>query len=188
MVDIGGAFLNAEMKTGVDTHMRLYRTISDLMVRLSPGYESYRDVRGCIVVQLDRALYGCVESAALWYDNLRETMEGMGYKRNPYDICVFNRTSERGVQCTAAVHVDDLLITSVDEDMITSLTVGLKTRYGEISETRVCCIHGRDKRVSTVASGIMQTKGSNMRSPLTKGSADSKCGNQKRPQPQRGNR
>ena len=136
VVDIGGAFLNAEMKTGVDVHMRLDRTMSDLMVRLSPEYESYRDAKGCIVVQLDRALYGCVESAALWYDSLRETLEGLGYKRNPYDICVFNSTNEQGTQCTAAVHVDDLLITSADEGMITSLTVGLKTRYGEITETR----------------------------------------------------
>ena len=37
----------------------------------------------------------------------------------------------------------------------------------------LCCVHGRDKRVSTVAPGIMSTKGSDMRSPLTKGSADS---------------
>ena len=132
VVDIGGAFHNAEMKTGLDVHMRLDRTMSDLMVRLSPEYNAYRDGKGCIIVQLDRALYGCVESAALWYDNLRETMEGLGNKRNPYDICVFNRTDKRGVQCTAAVHVDDLLISSVSEEMIDAL----KSRYGEITETR----------------------------------------------------
>ena len=136
VVDIGGAFLNAEMKTGVDVHMRLDRTMSDLMVRIAPEYGVYRDHKGCIIVQLDRALYGCVESAALWYDSLRETMEQLGYKRNPYDICVFNRTNEQGVQCTAAVHVDDLFITSASEDMVTALTVGLKSRYGEITETR----------------------------------------------------
>ena len=135
VVDIGGAFLNAEMKTGVDVHMRLDRTMSDLMVRLSPEYNPYRDAKGCIIVQLDRAQYGCVESAALWYDSLRETMEGLGYTRNPYDICVFNRRKESGVQCTAAVHVDDLLITSVSDDMISALTCGLKSRYGDITET-----------------------------------------------------
>ena len=66
VVNIGGAFLNAEMNTGGDVHMRLDRTMSDLMVRLSPEYETYR---GFIVVQLNRAVCGCVESAALWYDN-----------------------------------------------------------------------------------------------------------------------
>ena len=135
VVDIGGAFLNAEMKTGVDVHMRLDKTMSELMIRLDPSYEKYCDGRGSITVILDRALYGCVESAALWYENLRETLRGLGYERNPYDICVFNRKIEDGTQCTVAVHVDDLLITSVSQEMIDQLTGGLKRRYGEISKS-----------------------------------------------------
>jgi hypothetical protein len=62
-------------------------------------------------------------------------MWNLGYEGNPYDICVFNRTNKSGVQCTATVHVDDLLITSVDECMIESLSEGLKRRYGEITKT-----------------------------------------------------
>ena len=135
VVDIGGAFLNAEMKTGVDVHMRLDKTMSELMIRLDPSYEKYCDGRGSITVILDRALYGCVESAALWYENLRDTLKGLGYERNPYDICVFNRRIENGTQCTVAVHVDDLLITSVSQEMIDDLTGGLKKRYGEISKS-----------------------------------------------------
>lgn len=134
VVDIGGAFLNAEMTTGIDVHMRLDRTISDMMVELDPQYEGYRDSKGCVIVQLDRALYGCVESAALWYENLRTTMTGLGYERNSYDNCVFNKT-DNGVQCTATVHVDDLFITSTSVDMIESLSEGLRKRYGEISKT-----------------------------------------------------
>jgi Reverse transcriptase (RNA-dependent DNA polymerase) len=104
VVDIGGAFLNAEMKTGVPVPMRLDRTMSDLLVRLQPSYKKYQDGKGCIVVLLNRALYGCVESAVLWYENLRDTMTGLGYERNPHDICVFNKTGKRGLQCTATVH------------------------------------------------------------------------------------
>ena len=136
VVDIGGAFLNAEMKTGVPVHMRLDPTMSELIIRLDPSYKRYQDGKGCITVLLNRALYGCVESAALWYDNLRETMTSLGYERNPHDICVFNKTSKEGVQCTATVHVDDLLITSVDESMIDGLAEGLRQRYGEISKTK----------------------------------------------------
>jgi hypothetical protein len=54
---------------------------------------------------------------------------------NPHDICVFNRKSEAGVQCTATVHVDDLLITSTDVSMIENLSEGLRARYGEIAKT-----------------------------------------------------
>jgi Reverse transcriptase (RNA-dependent DNA polymerase) len=136
VVDIGGAFLNAEMKTGVPVHMRLDRVMSDKLMRLKPSYNKFLDAKGCLVVLLNRALYGCVESAALlWYDNLRETMMSLGYERNPHDICVFNKVGENGKQCTATVHVDDLLISSVDESMIESLSEGLRRRYGEITKT-----------------------------------------------------
>jgi Reverse transcriptase (RNA-dependent DNA polymerase) len=135
VVDIGGAFPNAEMKTGVAVHMRLDRAMSDLLIRLQPSYIMFQDAKGCIVVLLNRALYGCIESAALWYDNLRETMTSLGYNRNPHDICVFNRTSEAGVQCTATVHVDDLLFTSVDVSMIDNLSEGLRAKYVEITKT-----------------------------------------------------
>jgi hypothetical protein len=42
---------------------------------------------------------------------------------------------KHGVQCTATVHVNDLLITSVDESTIESLAEGLRLRYGEITKS-----------------------------------------------------
>ena len=74
MVDISGAYLNADMNTGLTVHMRLDKNMTGMMVKLSPQYEKYMDARGCVVVRLDKALYGCVESAALWYENLRESL------------------------------------------------------------------------------------------------------------------
>jgi predicted alpha/beta superfamily hydrolase len=47
-------------------------------------------------VRLQKALYGCVESSSLWYQNLRATMASLGYKRNEIDICVFNRNDSNG--------------------------------------------------------------------------------------------
>jgi hypothetical protein len=41
-----------------------------------------------------------------------------------------------GKQCTATVHVDNLLIGRVDESTIESLSGGLNHRYGEIAETK----------------------------------------------------
>jgi Reverse transcriptase (RNA-dependent DNA polymerase) len=55
VVDIGGAFLNAEMKTVVPVHVRLDRAMSGLLIRLQPRFQ---DAKGCIVVLLNRALYG----------------------------------------------------------------------------------------------------------------------------------
>jgi hypothetical protein len=56
-------------------------------------------------------------------------MASLGY---PYEVCVFNRRDTDGTQCKVAVHIDDLLIVSASKVMIEHLTVGLKSRYGEI--------------------------------------------------------
>jgi hypothetical protein len=133
VVDISGAYLNADMNTGLTVHMRLDKNMTGMMVKLSPQYAKYMDARGCVVVRLDKALYGCVESAALWYENLRESLKKLGYTPNTIDTCVFNKRNEKGVQCTIAVHVDDLMITSTDSDMIESLAAGLVERYGDIT-------------------------------------------------------
>ena len=40
---------------------------------------------------------------------------------------------QHGVQCTIAVHVDDLMITSTNIAMIESVSTGLIKRYGDIT-------------------------------------------------------
>ena len=133
VIDISGAFLNADMSTGLTIHMRLDRNMTNMMIKLAPGYSEYVNNKGCAVVRLDKALYGCVESAALWYENLRDGLAELGYLPNAHDVCVFNKHNDYGVQCSIAVHVDDLMITSIDGGMIESLSNGLIARYGDIT-------------------------------------------------------
>ena len=133
VVDISGAYLNADMALATPVHMRLDRTMSDIIIDIDPTYSKYTDARGGVTVHLKKALYGCVESSGLWYENLHATMVGLGYVRNICDKCVFNRTGPDGYQCTAAVHVDDLLISSVSKDSINHLVDGLRMRYGAIT-------------------------------------------------------
>jgi Reverse transcriptase (RNA-dependent DNA polymerase) len=90
VTDIGGAFLHADMTTGVDVYMRLDRVMTDMLVSAEKKYRPYVDDKGCLVVKLDKALYGCVESAALWYEHLATTLKSLGYETNDYDTCVFN--------------------------------------------------------------------------------------------------
>ena len=105
VVDISGAFLNADMTLGVPVHMRLDRTMSAFVMEIDDKYRKYVDSGGGLIVHLKKALYGCVESSGLWYENLRATMVTLGYASNAYDKCVFNRVGSDGHQCTAAVHV-----------------------------------------------------------------------------------
>ena len=65
VIDIGGAFLNADMSpTGVLVHMRLDRIMSAILIQIDPTYAQYLETNGSLIVQLDKALYGCVEASA----------------------------------------------------------------------------------------------------------------------------
>ena len=135
MVNISGAYLNAYMTKGVPVHMRLDRTMTGNITNIDASYKKHVDAGGGIIVLLKKALYGCVESAGLWYDNLKDSMSALGYMRNASDRCVFNRIGPDGVQCTAAVRVDDLLITSKSKSLMTHLVEGLRNSHGEITLT-----------------------------------------------------
>ena len=126
--------------------MRLDRNMSNIMIRLSPGYSRFTDHKGCVVVRLDKALYGCVESAALWYENLRVSLSELGYIPNAHDMCMFNKHDEYGVQCTIAVHVDDLMVTSTNGAMIESVASGLMRRCCTCFDDRVRGGHAQGKR------------------------------------------
>jgi hypothetical protein len=127
--DITAAYLNAMIKNA-EVLMRLDPTIAGILAELYPEYQGYLNPDGTLVVKLRRALYGCVESAKLWYDLLRKTLKSMGFVRNRKDMCVFNLgTGDK--QCTVCFHVDDLMITCTDgktiDDVITRLQDEFKT-------------------------------------------------------------
>jgi hypothetical protein len=42
---------------------------------------------------LQKELYGCIESAKLFYDHVSKMLMDFGFVRNPYDVCVFNKMS-----------------------------------------------------------------------------------------------
>ena len=79
VIDIGGAFLQAKMTGEVAVYMRLDRLMTAMLTQLDASYESYVDKKGRLTVRLDRALYGCVESASLWYEHLAGTLTALGY-------------------------------------------------------------------------------------------------------------
>jgi hypothetical protein len=114
--------------TGIKVHMRLDKVMTTLLQRIDPTYTDYVEVGGTVIVELDKALYGCVEAAGLWYEDLRKTIE------NPYDVCIFNKTISDGTQTTIALHVDDLMVSNVHELNLDAFHTYLKEVY---KETRV---------------------------------------------------
>jgi hypothetical protein len=108
--------------------MRLDKVLAHELCAVVPSYSDYLRSDGSLIVKLQRALYGCVESGRLWYEMLRKVLETDGYKANSVEPCVFNKTVNN-VQCTVVVYVDDLLITCVNKDLITDLLKHLSQAF-----------------------------------------------------------
>ena len=123
-MDIAGAYLNASMSSVV-VHMYFEPALASMLCELVPTYSRFLMKDGRIVVKLDKALYGCIESAKLWYQHLKGTLEGLGFVPNPEEGCCFNR-GVGDMQCTVIVYVDDLLVTCKDADTISGVIQALK--------------------------------------------------------------
>jgi hypothetical protein len=91
--DVPGAYLTADMDEEV--FMCLRGRLAELMVKTAPEiYRKYiyvgSDNKPVLYVKLQKALYGCLRSALLFYQKLLKDLEDNGFKLNPYDPCVAN--------------------------------------------------------------------------------------------------
>ena len=87
------------------------------------------------MVRLDKALYGCIEFAKIWYNEIAGTLRSNGFTANPRDICVFNK-DVKGNQFTILVYVDDLKMTCVDKKAVLDMEKILLKTYGQFRTTQ----------------------------------------------------
>ena len=67
-----------------------------------------------------KALYGTLQAALLFWENLSSQLKEWGFKLNPHDFCVANKTVNHK-QCTIVWHVDDLKISHEDPRVVTTI-------------------------------------------------------------------
>ena len=69
-------------------------------------YDGYKYNEG-IYVKIDRALYGTIEAAKVWYD----TLSTNGFKANSFDPCVFKKDFKGDQLTIKLVHMgtDDMI-------------------------------------------------------------------------------
>ena len=128
--DIPGAYLNADMKAKV--RVKLNRIISSEICKIDKSYMEYLDDTGCLTVLLLKAMYGCVESAKLWNEDISKTLLEAGYEANPEDPCVFNKGSLQDEdQITVVIYVDDILATCVKQERLDDLWKTLRAKYAK---------------------------------------------------------
>lgn len=134
--DVTGAYLHATMDEFV--LMVIRGDEARLMAELVPEWKEFLVGEGKnlrMYVRLNKALYGCVRSALLWYNLYSTTLKDMGFVLNPYDPCVANAIFD-GKQCTICWYVDDNKISHVDPAVVTKVVKQIEAKFGKMNVTR----------------------------------------------------
>ena len=130
-VDIAGAYLNADIGDE-EVLMKLDPLIAMILCKIDGKYTLFLNDDGTMIVQLKKALYGCIQSAMQWYKNIKSTLEHHGFITNPIDPCIFNLEGQN--QCTIVLYVDDLMITCKDEEVINKVIIMLENKYKDLTK------------------------------------------------------
>ena len=136
IADVPGAYLHATMEDHVI--VRMTGKSVDVMCQVNPSYKAYVTMEKgtkVLYLKLNKALYGCVKSAMLWYDLFANTLKTMGFKINPYDNCVANMMVN-GKQLTIVWYVDDLKVSHVDKQVVLDTIKKIDDRFnGKLAVT-----------------------------------------------------
>jgi hypothetical protein len=131
-VDIAGAYLNALIGDGDDIYMELSKDVTTILVEEMPTLRRFVEPSGKLLAKILKAMYGLIQSAALWYDALTTFLKRIGFIPNSIDNCVLNMKHD-GRNITIVLYVDDILILSTCEADVKWLIDALKREYGELT-------------------------------------------------------
>jgi hypothetical protein len=132
VIDIGGAYLNADRscEEGDEIIMELEPIIVKILAKIAPDIVPYVDQKGRMLVKLNKAMYGTLDAAKIWYEKLTGVLGDMGYTANTVDACVFNKMVN-GKQCTILVYVDDLLVTCELQEGVDEVLEQLQAAFAD---------------------------------------------------------
>ena len=134
---VKGGYLNANIIDEI--LMKITGKEVDLFLKIDPSLTEViviENGKRVIYIQLDKALYRCMQSALLWwYELYSSTLKDMGFVLNPYDICVAN-VNINDKQCTIVSYVDNNKIDHVNSGDVTNVIEKIESKFGTMSKTR----------------------------------------------------
>ena len=129
--DIGAAYLNASMDNE-EVYMYIDKKLFAYIRSVYPNIDEFINNNNNLIVKLNKAVYGCKQSAKLWFNTLTGFLESIGFIKNSVDNCVFNKFENDNVT-TILLYIDDLLVMSNNLTCIDNLHDSLKIRFNEVS-------------------------------------------------------
>ena len=135
VLDVTAAFLNADLDE--ELYICLDAATAQLFIRQFPQYRKWIRTNGSLICLVLKALYGMIQSAKLWYNHLRATLEAMGFTAVELgDKCLFYRQDDDGAYSYLLVYVDDLFISASSIALLDSILTALTKSYGQVTIQR----------------------------------------------------
>ena len=135
--DIPGAFLQTDMPENEIVHLRIQGSMARLLEMMYP--ETYgkciittKRGKKILFAKANKAIYGTLRAALLFWESLKSQLEEWGFEQNPYDPCTMNKMVN-GKQLTIVWHVDDLKISHVEKEVVEDVLNRLNAQFGKTS-------------------------------------------------------
>jgi hypothetical protein len=80
-LDVGGAFLCAPIGEDKEVFISLDRELASKAVECMPELKPFLGDDGKLIVRVDKAMYGLIQSARLWYNKLTRYLCSRGFKK-----------------------------------------------------------------------------------------------------------
>ena len=133
--DIPGAFLQTDMPTDEDPiYIKFTGSMVTLLEKIDPQLYSKcihttRKGRKILYAKANKAIYGTLKAALLFWKKLKGTLASWGFVENKYDACTMNKLVD-GTQLTVVWHVDDLKISHLKQSAVDELLTELDLEFG----------------------------------------------------------
>ena len=115
--DVPGAYLHAP--PGKFVLLKITGEFVDIMCEVNPEFKQdvrYEHGKKVLYVQVNKAIYGMIESALLWYELYVTVLLKDGFELNEYDKCVANKVIN-GKQYTIGWYVEHNIIGHVEDEV-----------------------------------------------------------------------
>ena len=86
------------------------------------------------IMKMERALYGLIESAKLWYKEFTGFLKSLGFLPNTYDPCVLN-LDYKGKTYILVFYLDDCFVNRYNPKQLNYLKKIIAEKYGGCRRT-----------------------------------------------------
>ena len=137
-VDLPGFFLQTDQDKLI--LLKVTGAVALLLVESDPNkwkkHLQKENGKWVIYVICKKAIYGTMNAALLAYKKLAKLFRSWGFKMNPYDACVWNKMVNEN-QFTIVFHIDDLLLSHKNPNIVTLYIRKLQQEYGSREDLTV---------------------------------------------------